>query len=366
METPSFNKATLAWTLPWQDTWVTSVTFIGASRKLAAGNRNGQIYIWDLPEKPGGELPTPVRRLDGHTNEVTRLVATPDGKTLISVSYDHTIRYWDMDAPATGTAEVILDARNRAEAAKKQGKKEPEPAPGVKVELQQAAKVLEAHKEWILGLSLSKDANTMLTGDDAGEVIIWNRPEAKEIRRWKVKGWVFAAALSPDAGLALISERFPLVFTPANHHTGTKLWDATTGQVKKDLSAEYKMYIGAADFSPDGKLLALGQGNETERGKIFLLESDTGKKVREFQGHAPGGVHDVHFSADGKYLFSCGRDTVVRVWNVADGKQAAEVSKSRGGQFKDIWHALSLSADEHWLATADMAGQVVVYNAPTA
>jgi len=362
-DTPSYDKAKLAWTLPWQDTWVTAVTFIGPERKLAAGNRNGQIFVWDLPETPGGDVPAPVRRLDGHTNEITRLLATPDGKTLISASYDHTIRYWNMEAPATGTAEVILDARSRAEAAKKSGKKEPEPKPGVKVELQQADKVLEAHKEWILGLALSKDGNALLSGDDAGEVILWNRPEVKEIRRWKTKGWVFAAALSPDATLALISERFPLVFTPANHHQGVKIWDAATGQVKHDLTAQYKMYIGAAAFSPDGKLVALGQGNETDRGKIFLVESDTGKKVRELAGHSPGGVHDVRFSADGTYLFSSGRDTVLRVWNVADGKQAAEVSKPRGGQFKDIWHALSVSADEHWLAAADMAGQVVVYNA---
>ena len=29
---------------------------------------------------------------------ISRLAATPDGKTLISASYDHTIRYWDMPA----------------------------------------------------------------------------------------------------------------------------------------------------------------------------------------------------------------------------------------------------------------------------
>src|SRR4029077_2911969 len=150
-----YDKATLAWTLPWQDTWVTAVAFIGATRKLAAGNRYGQILVWDLPEQPGGDAPTPIRRLDGHTNEVTRLVATPDGKTLISASYDHTIRFWDMDAPASGNAEVILDARNRAVAAKKLGNKAAPPAPGVQVELQQAAKVVEAHKDWVLGLDLT-------------------------------------------------------------------------------------------------------------------------------------------------------------------------------------------------------------------
>lgn len=357
------DKATLAWTLPWDAAWVSAVTFLGPTRRIAAGNNNGQIMLWDLPEKADAPAPAPCRRLDGHTNVVTRLLSTPDGRYLISASYDHSIRIWDMQAEANGSAEVILNAHKiaEAEARKNNGAKVPPPIPAT-VQLQQAEKVLTAHKEWILGLSLSKDGATLLSGDDGGDVIVWDRAAAKELRRWKVKGWVFGMALSPDASLALVAERFPLVFTPNDHHSGVKIWDATTGQVKHDLTAQYKMYIGGAAFSPDGKQLALAQGNEGG-GKLFLLESDTGKKVREFAGHNPGGAHDVRFSADGKFLLSCGRDTVVRVWNVADGKQVAEVGKQRGGQFKDIWHALSLSEDQGWLATADMAGQVNVFKA---
>lgn len=361
--TPSFEKAALAWMLPWQEDWVTAVTFIGAGRKLAAGNRRGGILIWDLPETPGGELPVPARRLEGHTNEITRLIATPDGKTLISTSYDHSIRYWNIDAPSAGSAEIILDTRTRAEAAKKAGNKAPPPAPGVKVETQTAQQILDGHKEWIIGAALSPDGQTLITGDDGGQVIMWDRVAAKELRRWKVKGWVFGLALSPDAKLALVAERFPLVFTPADHHRGAKIWDATTGEVKHDLTNLVKVYIGAAAFSPDGKQVVLAQGNETDRGKLFLIDTETGKQIREFPGHAPGGVHDVRFSTDGRQIFSCGRDTTVRIWNVEDGKQLAEVGKPRGGQFKDIWHALALSADQQWLAAADMSGQVVIYKA---
>ena len=70
-DTPLFDKATLAWTLPWDTTWVTAVTFIGPSRRLAAGNNFGQIFLWELPEKPGDPAPPPVRRLDGHSNTIT-------------------------------------------------------------------------------------------------------------------------------------------------------------------------------------------------------------------------------------------------------------------------------------------------------
>src|SRR5262249_37291564 len=149
--------------------------------------------------------------------------------------------------------------------------------------------------------------NTLLSGDDAGEVILWERAAVKEIRRWKVKHWGWAVALAPDATLALIAERLPLAATPVDRPFCFKIWDATTGQVKHDLAPQFKLderqYISTADFSPDGKLLAFAEGQEG-RGMIFLVESASGKKVRELAGHKPGGVHDLHFSADGKYIFS--------------------------------------------------------------
>src|SRR6516164_8330099 len=108
-ETISFDKAVLAWNLTWDPDWVTAVCFLGPTRRIAAGNNLGQILVWDLPEKMGAPVPSPVRRLDGHTNVISRLLSTSDGRWLISASYDHTIRFWDMQAPAKGKVKVPLN-----------------------------------------------------------------------------------------------------------------------------------------------------------------------------------------------------------------------------------------------------------------
>lgn len=363
-DTPSFDKATQVWTLPWEDDWVTAVAFAGASRRLAVGNNLGKILLYDLPEKAGGPAPSPVRRLDGHTNTITRLLTTTDGRWLISASNDRTIRFWDLQASAAGNDTIVLDARARAAAAKKAGGKAPT-TPGVKVELQSSQHTLEAHRDWVLSLALSSDGKLLVSGDDAGVVIVWDRESRKELRRWQLKGWAYALALSPDSKQALVSERIPLVFD-SGRHAAAKVWDVGTGQMHRDLAAtlqkEGKEYLSAAAYSPDGKLLALGQGGETSgNGKVYLLEADTGKKLRETPGHQYG-VTDLQFTKDGKYLLSSGRDTLVKVWQVSDGKLVKDVGKPRGGQFKDWIHALALTADDKWLAAADMAGAVQVWH----
>jgi len=361
----TFDKAALAWHLPWDADWVTAVTFVGKSRTLAAGNNLGEILIWDLPEKPTTEMPKPTRMLVGHSNVVSRLRSSADGRWLISSSYDRTVRVWDMQAPAgKESVDLVLNARTiaDAEARKNNGAKVPPPIPA-KVEKRDAAKVLDQHKEWVGSFSFNKDQSLMLSGDDSGELILWNFPQMKEASRWKTRNWVYAVALSPDGSQAVVTERRPLVFDSARQ-ASVKLWDTKTGKVIKDLEADFKgMYLSAAEYSADGKLLALGRGGECDStgGKIFLHNPADGKRIRELTPGHLSGLTDLAFHPDGRHIASSGRDTVIRLFDLTDGKMVKELGKGRGGQFKDWICALSFTADGQYLAGGDMAGGVQVY-----
>jgi WD40 repeat protein len=374
-ETPLFDKAALAWSLPWDTTWVTAVTFIGPSRKLAAANNFGEIFLWELPEKPGGPAPAPVRRLDGHTNTITALASTPDGRRLISASYDHSVRVWDLEAATEKKEVVVLDPTARA-AAQKARKKLPE-GPPITVGIQKAERVVEVHKEWVRSLALSQDGKRLLTGDDRGVAILWEAPGMKEVRRLQVPGWIRAAALSPDAGLAAICETCPRIPADPKAPNAMRIWELAKGTVKFDMSKEFLgMYsrplnLGAVTFADNGKLLALGQNDEAAARKVYLASPATGKKVRELvyttQGNS--GITGLVTHPDGKHLASCGRDTMVRIWNLADGKMVKEIGKTRGaGAFtgSSWFHAISFSTDGLWLAAADMGGLVQVWSIPPA
>jgi len=372
----NFEKATLLWSFPWDSDWVSAVSFVGP-KHVAAGNNLGEILLWELPEKPEeaskaappekGEkplyaAPPPARQFTGHSNIINRLVCA-ENRWLISASNDHTIRYWDLNATPGATAKLILNARAIDETSRnKNSGRKPPPAHEVEVHTQPAAKTIQG-QEWIVGLALNQDQSALIAGDDSGSVAIYDRATGTEKKRWQVKGWAYAVALSPDQKQALVSERFPLTFDTGKH-TGVKLWDAIAGTMQHDLGVDFKdMQIAAAAYSADGKLLAIGRGGEADgpSGKIFLVDPSTGKKQREFTPGHLNGITALCFHPDGQHLLSSGRDTVVRVWNLADGKLVKELGKPRGGQFKDWIHAISLSPDGTRLATADMAGFVHVW-----
>lgn len=249
------NQPAHVWQLSFDGDWPTSVAFLEDGRKIAAGNRQGQIYVWNLPETPpaddaGGEgkekkseTPpdfAPIRRLDGHTNGITALIATADGKTLISASLDRTVRLWNVDAKPTGTEEVVLDTKRREIKARRKSKEEKEKiigAAGVQVELAGSSHGLEGHGDWVKALGLSGDGRRLISGDDACVTIVWDLASRKEICRWHgfERVWVSSAALSPDGKIAFTAEFAGSRSSFDRPAAQARLWNADDGSLKLDL-----------------------------------------------------------------------------------------------------------------------------------
>ena len=392
------NKPVQEWQLLFQGEWPTAVTFLDNDR-LAAGNRAGQILVWDLT-RPAAE-PTeaqkrdkappstlPVRQFSGHDNGITHLLTSPDGKTLISSSLDRTVRVWDLDAPPAGQAEVVIDLHFRDEQARNKPPGEKDKilsAPGVMVDRVTGSQALEGHKDWIQALGQSADGRRLISGDDSCLSIVWDLKTRQAVSQWPGydRVWVTSAALSPDGKTAFTAEFAGSRSDFDRPAAQARLWNADDGTLKMDLlkiwtpnvkdedrvdSYGYAQTWGklmkrglvCAEFSPDGKWLAVGQGGETDKGQVHLVDASTGKIARTISGHQYG-VCDLKFSTDGRYILSCGRDTMVRICQVSDGKEVAALGKSRGGQFKDWLSALAVSPDQTRIAAADIAGFVSVW-----
>lgn len=396
---PQYDPKSLKIThqLTFEGNWPTAVAFVDNDR-LVAGNRDGQLYLWDLTKEPAepseaekkdsdrnGANIHPARRLDGHTNGVTHLLTADGGKTLISSSLDHTIQLWDTTAPATGEGEAVLDIHQRRRQIKRDRSNEEEvlAQPGIKIATQTSAHVLGGHQDWVLGCDASANGQRLISGDDGGQVILWDLPGRKEIRRWtghKMTG-VVSTAITADGKKAFVAEyrasRGSFDRPPAQ----AKIYSLDEGEMLVDLlvvkfpdvkerdnsygyNRTWSKWVGrgfvTSQFSPDGKTLAVGMGGETGDAQVHLIDTETGKEIRTVSKHKYG-VCDVQFTADGKHLLTSGRDTQLKVIDVADGKELATLGKSRGGQFKDWFAAISISPDGGKIAVADIAGIVHVW-----
>lgn len=106
---------------------------------------------------------------------------------------------------------------------------------------------------------------------------------------------------------------------------------------------------------PDGALLASAQRN----GTIELIDSDTKQRIGgPLRGHQ-GGIRDVDFSPDGRWLASVGSDGALRLWSIEEELGGAG---RRIGQTTDVIMDVSFSPDGASVATGNGDGAVQLWD----
>ncbi len=119
-----------------------------------------------------------------------------------------------------------------------------------------------------------------------------------------------------------------------------RMWDVHTG---KNLRT-FKFQAWDVAFSPDGKTIVCGGSSH----KAYLLDADTGKRIRTFTGHKGYDYHvqDVAFSPDGKTIAGKGSGNTVILWDANTGK----LLQTFTGQTRGIGSLLTFSPDGKMIA----------------
>ncbi len=220
----------------------------------------------------------PILVLDsgGHTSIVWKVLFTPDGKELISVSEDKTIRFWDV---ASGEPLRVL---------------RPPIGPGREGKLYDAA--------------LSPDGRTLAVGGyglkDALESIYLISTATGRIER-VLKGHTnvihsFAFAVPPGGRLLLASGSFD---------NTARIWDVATGECRGVLEGHTNSVYGVA-FAPDASRLATASYDKTAR----IWSVADGKCLQTLQGHTKE-VRSVAWSPDGQLLATGSFDRSIKFWS---------------------------------------------------
>jgi WD40 repeat protein len=218
------------------------------------------------PEPPGQEI----RTLLGHTGPVACVAFSPDGKRILTGSWDDTAKLWDAE---TG----------------------------------QEIRTFSGHTDWVTSVAFSPDGKQVLTGSYDRTAKLWDVETGQEIHTFSGHtSWVTSVAFSPDGMRVLTGSRY----------SRAKLWDAKTGQ--EILTFRGSLLPGALSvaFSPDGTQILTGSYDGTAK----LWEAETGQEIRPFSGHTNGTL-SVAFSPDGMRILTGSADSTAKLWDAETGQE---------------------------------------------
>src|SRR5579883_3043712 len=270
---------------------VRAVTYIPTTDLIATGS-DGVIRLWDAKtSKVAKELK------GGHPAEVSALVASPDGKWLISTGPDST-RAWDVAAGA---------------------------------ELKDAFK--EDQSRWWYGITFIA-SDRILFGTSSGEQRIRELPSGKELMKFKNAGGYDGIAYSPTAGLAAfhwpdatkahivdLTFRTPTALESARIEKLLLEFDDDSYQVRVAASKAMRA-IGSVAEPALRKAMVDGPSAEVkmrarETRRVILEEP-----LRALEGHTAR-IIPMAFSPDGKELATGADDGTVRLWDPRTGRELA-------------------------------------------
>jgi RNA polymerase sigma factor (sigma-70 family) len=274
------------------------VAYAPDGKLLASGGWDRAVRLWDpATGKERGQLL-------GLKGWVNALAFSPDGRFLAGVGFEQAICLWDIK-----TGKVV--------------------------------RRLTGHQGNVHTLVFSHTG--LLAASDEDGVRLWDVTHGKALRTFPVKGGGGPLAFSPD-GRTLAG---------AGGDRVVRLWQTRTGKVRHGLLTG-RTPVEAVAFSPDGKLL-LTTGPE----HTLLWEAASGKKRGPLPGKT-GGAHRLAFAPGGNVLALDGSDHVIRLWDLAAGKELRRV-----GRFPDYLRCLVFSPDGKTFASVADGSVIHLWDAAT-
>jgi WD40 repeat protein len=288
--------------------------------------------------------------LRGHTWTITNVAFSPDGRSLLTSSWDHKVRVWDV---ANWKERLVLDDNAGAITV---ATFSPDGRFILAAPNDGTARVFDAATGAVVNrLAGARDELTYGSYSPDGERILLAAGD-KSPRLWNAKTGTLVAVLaghednvsfggfSPDGSLLITVSADSLI----------RAWSGSDGKFSYQITGHHDA-INSAEFSPDGRYLVTAAGD----GVLRIWEAKTGKFVRSMAGPA-GDARQLAFSPDGSRVAAAYSDKIARVWQIASGQQISEMK----GHDSNIW-SIVFSPDGKLIATTSPDKTARLWDAKT-
>jgi len=273
---------------------------------------DNRIHIWDLAsQREARIIVVPSRKTVGGKPVGPHFRFTPDGKALLTASYDGELYVWDSKTGAElrhfqdfcGPLSAMACAPNGRDLAIAEC--------GTTIRVRdiltgQDLLPVTGHRDSIIHLANSPDGRHIATAGSDGLIYLWDRTSGRKVQCLPNSG-----GLVNDIAYAANGD---ILFSSSSDHT-LHFWDIRNGQELRRCQIPMTSWADCMVLSPDGKRLVLAG----EDHQLHVLDAASGAERWTYQGPTKM-ILAVGFSPDGQTLRAWSADFCLHSWDMATGQ----------------------------------------------
>ncbi len=248
---------------------VHAAAFSRDGKTLVTGSFDGTVKSWTTAT--GAAL----RTFGGHTGRVGSVAIAADGALLVTAG-DRTVRVWNLDK-GSPVRSIEADARQATHAA------------------------------------VTSDGKVAVSAGFDGTAKAWNLADGTLVQTYPHspgKGRLVTAVLSTDETLVLTG----------GEDSTVKVWNRTTGALERTITG-HESGVNAIAVAPDGQTIVTASDDRTVR----VWHARSGAPIHAWRGHTDE-VWNVAISPDGALVASAGADDSLQFHELVSGKSRGERS----------------------------------------